>query len=668
MEEAARARRATRDDGPAEDEDSDMESDAEGRNREEAGAEKAADQEARAFRQTWKKAPDKAPNPDGFVPQKQRLPRDHDLATAHAKEALLDSVRQLLDLHYEVQLRETARKEARAKEKKKELGGEAATPADPTADQEKRFARRRVYGRAAEAIAENRYESFMLPKEVKHLLNGPADERTWKNAETLRAIVRRRAELLETVNLMTPEEVEQLADGLAAGKSPTGDVVGGRRDFSVGGVRLRAGYRVEVPPETTTVPSLKPKATAGRQQKKPALETVEAQVRRIVPGPDAKVVVRRRPRGAEDAKAVAIDEFADLIWDARPVRVAAKDWCGVRNPDETLHVDEVVDALLTQLGLLLFHEQVERWNEAKVAWTSPAKTTEAIRWYIQGQRVGDRPIFDSMCARCGGWLYGHMNQSLGGGNKVNGEPRDVNDKPWPGTSQSQAESQPPFLLRHSPTFIAKMAPDVFEWDETTNRLTLTERHRGAPPWRIRKGTKASDAEKNSWLYCRPCHGTLFDPEPTPSVPFRDRASGARMRPDPKWGGRTPGEESAAEPGAAGTAAANTATETARTGIENRTAAEEVWTKYRENWERKLVHHARSPGGDFGHENLVPEPQSEFWQDAPHSPLGELKSPEAQGRLAVCQLFSNMEKSGVHAGVATYAQTTGETTLRRQVPR
>jgi len=270
------------------------------------------------------------------------------------------------------------------------------------------------------------------------------------------------------------------------------------------------------------------------------METVEAQVRRIVPGHDAKVVIRRRPRGAEDAKAVAIDEFADLIWDARPVRVAAKDWCGVRNPDETLHVDEVVDALLTQLGLLLFHEQVERWNEAKVAWTSPAKTTEAIRWYIQGQRVGDRPIFNTMCARCGGWLYGHMNQSLGGGHKVSGEPRDVNDKPWPGTSQSQAESQPPFLLRHSPTFIAKMAPDVFEWDETTNRLTLTERHRGAPPWRIRKGTKAADSEKNSWLYCLPCHGTLFDSEPTPSVPFRDRASGARMRPDPKWEAAHPG--------------------------------------------------------------------------------------------------------------------------------
>ena len=63
-------------------------------------------------------------------------------------------------------------------------------------------------------------------------------------------------------------------------------------------------------------------------------------------------------------------------------------------------------------------------------------------------------------------------------------------------------------------------------------------------------------------------------------------------------------------------------------------------------------------------NLVPRPRPELWQDAPESPLGALKSPQAQGRLAVCQLISSMDESRSNFGVATYASSTGDVNFRR----
>ena len=64
------------------------------------------------------------------------------------------------------------------------------------------------------------------------------------------------------------------------------------------------------------------------------------------------------------------------------------------------------------------------------------------------------------------------------------------------------------------------------------------------------------------------------------------------------------------------------------------------------------------------DNLVPAPRPELWQDAPHSPLEALTSPQAQGRLAVDQLISSMEESRVNVGVATYASATGDVNFRR----
>ena len=86
--------------------------------------------------------------------------------------------------------------------------------------------------------------------------------------------------------------------------------------------------------------------------------------------------------------------------------------------------------------------------------------------------------------------------------------------------------------------------------------------------------------------------------------------------------------------------------------------------YREKWDAALDRYARAPGGAFGMENLGPAPRPELWQDAPQSPLSLLTSPQAQGRIAVCQLISGMEESRVNVGVATNASATGDVTFRR----
>ena len=201
---------------------------------------------------------------------------------------------------------------------------------------------------------------------------------------------------------------------------------------------------------------------------------------------------------------------------------------------------ETVDGLLTQLGMLLWHEQVERWARLGVAWTEPEQIMQATKWYLSGQRAGDRPLFDGMCSRCGDLLYGPLNQSVLGANKRNGEPRDAAGKPC--TSQQQ----PPFLLRHSPKFFAQMAPAAFEWCEENNRLALRPEHRARPPWKIRAGTRAKAAAERDWLYCGPCHDHLFGDAPNIPIPFRDSASAQTMVPDPKGQAREEAEQAETE--------------------------------------------------------------------------------------------------------------------------
>ena len=68
-----------------------------------------------------------------------------------------------------------------------------------------------------------------------------------------------------------------------------------------------------------------------------------------------------------------------------------------------------------------------------------------------------------------------------------------------GTGGPKTDAQPPFLLRYSPHLFAREAPEVFEWCEKTNRLSLREGR--SPPWIHVFTDSARTNRTHTWLYC-----------------------------------------------------------------------------------------------------------------------------------------------------------------------
>ena len=79
-------------------------------------------------------------------------------------------------------------------------------------------------------------------------------------------------------------------------------------------------------------------------------------------------------------------------------------------------------------------------------------------------------------------------------------------------------------------------------------------------------------------------------------------------------------------------------------------------------------HRRGNDRPFSHTNLVPAPRPELWQDAPHSPLRQLETADARGRLALGKLISSMEDAVTGSGQHAYAYTEGETSFVRRNPQ
>ena len=123
-------------------------------------AEQVADRKAQKFRREWKPTPEDAPDPDGFVPQdRTNLPRGHDLASDHAEELLLDSVRTLLCLHYETRLRGAERERRKKEAEKRDRAGDGEEHEDDGGSKGKQKAkdiRCKVLAKVSEALAEKR--------------------------------------------------------------------------------------------------------------------------------------------------------------------------------------------------------------------------------------------------------------------------------------------------------------------------------------------------------------------------------------------------------------------------------------------------------------------------------------------------------------------------------
>ena len=86
-----------------------------------------------------------------------------------------------------------------------------------------------------------------------------------------------------------------------------------------------------------------------------------------------------------------------------------------------LSIEEVLDRLLLSLWDALFLSQSIQWTEDNVANLPSDEANELARWFLRGQAVGAKPIFDGICAMCGALLFGSEAQSTTC-NRVRGPP------------------------------------------------------------------------------------------------------------------------------------------------------------------------------------------------------------------------------------------------------
>ena len=83
-----------------------------------------------------------------------------------------------------------------------------------------------------------------------------------------------------------------------------------------------------------------------------------------------------------------------------------------------------------------------------------------------------------------------------------GEPINRDDNILIEEGVPKTNAQPPFLLRWHPKLFAEQAPEMFDYDEDTNRLRLKDGE--TEPWRKPESNRSKTDTKNTWLYCYDC--------------------------------------------------------------------------------------------------------------------------------------------------------------------
>jgi hypothetical protein len=557
---------------------------------------------------------------DEFKCRSSRKPHGWLYAGQAAAEVAIDQMRSLLELHYDsVHLEEWRRDDAKA---------ERRAPARKS---------EHVVFRACQTVQIRKLnQRLQLPGAVREILRRPADEVCWDTLERLRVAVV--AELLGEGELeVTQREADALAQGLA--------------ECALDAFPDEVGPRCSVLPEGARV--LLPLPTGG-------LEELRAQAAELVRGSE-RVRYQLRPLGT--VREPPLSKTArTLVESGSSLRELAD-----RSPEEWL------DELLLALWDALFLAQCTDWSDRNVANLPAWETLELARWWLWGQKVGERPIFDGMCAMCACLLYGDGSGALS--NKSAGPPCNRDGK-----SIEDVNTQPPCLLRYSPAAFAKEAPALFDHDPATNRLSLKPGMR--EPWiRFRRG----EAAPTEWLYCIECQSRWFPAAGQRAhshVPFRDRASQPLMKKverayQPTGRGEAMQEDDGEAKHEDGSECGDLVPEVPLMEDEDEEPMEEPAPapyfptlrpsveEYQAKWAHDEEQHARPVSEPFSRDNLAPCPVPLLWQDCPFVPFDELKSVEAQARLAIVRPVSGLEQASVVDGVPRYAHNTGDVCFRRR---
>ena len=137
-----------------------------------------------------------------------------------------------------------------------------------------------------------------------------------------------------------------------------------------------------------------------------------------------------------------------------PFRAAALAWHDSASEPLQPVVQSAADAtafVLLDLGVTLFAQQCQRWRRCGKAWTTAPEIQSCIRYFLKGAHLGQRPIFDGICALGGHLLHGALGET-GLSSKRSGPPANVQGEVLVNVDADTC--QPPFLLRWSPDAVA----------------------------------------------------------------------------------------------------------------------------------------------------------------------------------------------------------------------
>ena len=233
----------------------------------------------------------------------------------------------------------------------------------------------KVFQKAVNCYRKRLCQRIELPDHIKQIVRSPEDEESWPRLEMLRRGVARCILGERTIEL-TKESASEIADAMERQrprrgvKSFTDEVGPGCRYFP-------EGSRVLV---TTKGP---PTKTVAEER-----SALAGAVRKLV---GRSIPVHTRPLNT--IRSPPVDEYAKLLLRERS-RSSLEDVAKEQN----LTKQAALDRLLLCLWDALFLDQCETWSQQKVANLPSDRAPDLAKWFMKGQAVGEKPIFDGMSA------------------------------------------------------------------------------------------------------------------------------------------------------------------------------------------------------------------------------------------------------------------------------
>ena len=318
--------------------------------------------------------------------------------------------------------------------------------------------------------AECRLLGISLPESLKQIFRCPAHEDNWERLEQARLAIARIIQGERDVEIECKEDADDFIAALQRSSSVFPDALAGHDRFPDGSRML-----VEQPPSDLSIV----------EQRAMICTAISESVGKTV-------TVRTRPLSSNPP----IDTFAKAVVDpAMNVKVMAASRKISASTTEAL-----LDKLLLVCFDALFLDAALTWTARNVSNLHCSETLPIAKYFMRGLAVGDKPLFNGMCAFCARLLTGSAEKMIGW--KV-GPPIDRHGQPALDESGSpDLRAQPPCLLRYSPSLFAKEAPAVFQYDAATNRLTIKPGQ--TPPW-LRRSEYLPHGDSRIWLYCDDCH-------------------------------------------------------------------------------------------------------------------------------------------------------------------